>query len=167
MPDLVGYPFNLAFAFSRPVGAVVRDETGALGVAAVDQPRFDHDLDGNRLGLLIGPGRTFGQADRCAVIAGDWEIKGPATVLHEYAGDDDVVIRRAYYTAAVRAMVNSALGIAGHHRVIGAVAGYLKNRGGVVRFRERDWQLVEALGTGVEGEVLEDGSLVDRILVIA
>lgn len=167
MPDLVGYPFDLAFQFTRPIAAAVRDDTGALGVVAANQPRFDHDVDGKRIGLLVGPGRTLSQGDRCAVIAGDWEIKGPATVLHEYAGEDGVIVRKAYYTAGVRAMVNSALTIAGHHRVIGAVPGYLKNRGGEVRFRERNWQLVEALGTGVADEALEDGSLVDRILVIA
>jgi len=167
MPPLVGYPFAEAFDFTRPVAAAVRNQAGEVESAAIDEPRFDHDEAGNRLGLLVAAGETLSQGDRCAVIAGDWEVVGPATVLHEYADAEGAVQRRAYYTASVRKMVNSVLAIEGHHRIIGAVPGFLKNRAGEVLYRERLWELSLAIGTGVESEVLEDGSEIDRILVIA
>lgn len=158
MTRLVGYPFNDTFDFTRPVTAPVRGADGELAIAAIDAPRFDHDEDGVRTGLLVGFLDTLGQSDRCAVVAGDWEIEGAGTVLHEYADAADTIVRRAFYTDSVRAMVNAVLRVDGHHRIIGAVPGHLRNRGGFVRYRERDWDLAAKLGTGVEGEQLGDGS---------
>lgn len=158
MSKLVGYPFNDTFDFARPVEAAVRGSDGELATAAIDAPRFDHDLAGIRLGMLVGPGETLGQPDRCAVVAGDWEILGEATVLHEYAMADGTIVRRAFYTRDVRAMCNAVLRVDCHHRIIGAVPGLLKNKDGLVRYRERSWKLAAKLGTGVEGEQLGDGS---------
>lgn len=158
MSRLVGYPFADTFTFSRPVEAPVRDGRGNLATAAVDAPRFDHDEAGVRAGLLVSYLDTAGQADRCAVIAGDWEVEGDATVLHEYAAADGTIVRRAFYTRSVRAMVNAVLMADCHHRIIGAVPGLLKNRDGFVRYRERQWALSAFLGTGVDGEQLGDGS---------
>lgn len=158
MPRLVNAQFDEAFVFTRAIAGPVRGEDGVLDSAAPDVPRFDHDELGGRVGLLVAPGETLGQADRCAVIAGDWEINGAATVLHEYADEEGVIIRRAFYTRSVRATVNAVLRVAGHHRLIGAVPGFLRNEGAEVQYREREWKVDVRIGTGVADEVLGDGS---------
>jgi hypothetical protein len=158
MGRLIGYPFNDTFGFSRAVAAPVRNAGGDLVTVAPDVPRFDHSEAGARIGLLVTPGETLGQVDRCAVVAGDWEVEGPATVLHEYADLDGTIVRRAFYTDSVRATVDVVLRVHCHHRIIGAVPGHLRNREGVVRYRERTWALGAKLGTGVADEQLGDGS---------
>lgn len=164
---LEGFPFEQTFTFVRPIEAPYRNAQGVVVLATFDEPRIDHDLGGIRLGLLVDGGQTLGQADRCAVIVGDWEVVGPATVLHEFAKDDGTIVRRAFYTQQCRTMVNAVLRVKGHHRIIGAVPGFLRNAQGKVRYREREWLLPAGLGTGVEGQQLEDGTPEHRLLVEA
>lgn len=162
---LVGQPFANTFTFTRPIAAPVRNDAGDVVTAAIDAPRFDHDVDGNPKGLLVEMGEGLGQADRCRVVAGDWEFVGPGTVLHEYEVDGTIV-RSAAYSASVRATVNAVLATAAHHRIIAAVPGHLRNRGGYVRYREFDWALPGAIGTGVAAnQVVGDGSTADRALI--
>ncbi len=161
---LVGLTFEETFVFARPIAAEHRDAAGEIVEAAIDAPRFDHDEAGARLGLLVEGGPYFGAADRVSVPPGDWEIAGPATVFHELAGEDDVPVRRAYYTRSARASVNAILATAGHHRQIGAAAGHFRNLGGHVRYREQIWQLPVAIGDG-DGAFISDGDDPDRPLI--
>ena len=142
---LVGLSFAQTFTFSRADPAPVRDAAGMTVIAAPDVPRFDHDGAGLALGLLVEGGETVGQADRCLARAGDWEVAGEATVFHELVDGAGVLVRRALYSLSVRATVNALLASGGHHRSIGAVAGYLRNQGGFVRFRDLDWELSHAI----------------------
>jgi len=155
---LVGLPFAQTFTLTRAVPAPVRAATGRLMTAEVNQPRIDHAPAGARLGLLIEAGETLGQADRCAVAAGDWEIEGRATVLHEYADLDGTVVRRAYYTREVRQTANACLRIEGHHRLIGALQGFLPNRNGQVLYRERSWAIAGFLDDGDGAALAGDGA---------
>lgn len=159
---LVGLAFDETFAFARPGAADYRDETGELVEAGAGEPRLDHHEDGRPRGLLVETGDYAGAADRVSVPAGDWESAGPATVLHELELGGEIQ-RQAVYTLSARACVNAVLASAGRHRRIGAVPGHLRNLGGFVRYRERDWLLPGGLATE-EGELLADGAA-DRLLI--
>lgn len=163
--SLVGLPFGSTFTFRRARQAPVRNRSGQLVAAAVDEPRLDHDEGGNRLGLLVETGETLGQADRCAVVVGDWEVGGPATVLHEYAAPDGTIVRRAYYTTSPRLAMNALLRTQGHHRIIGAVPTFLRLEDGAVRYRERIWPLAGLLGIEGDGPTLSDGTELGRLLL--
>ena len=137
---------------------IMKREGTKVGNAPVMAHRAVHRLDNvaadrevaKRL-LGIRPDRpcasieTVGQADRCLARAGDWEVAGEATVFHELVDGAGVLVRRALYSLSVRATVNALLASGGHHRSIGAVAGYLRNQGGFVRFRDLDWELSHAI----------------------
>lgn len=161
----VGLPFANTFAFSRPVVATTRNAAGALVDVAANKVRFDHDVAGVRLGMLVEGQATLGQADSCSAIAGDWEVDGAATILHEFATLGGAITRRAYYSLNGRATANILLRAEGHHRRIGIVPGLLRNRNGMVTYRDQQWSLTGQLGTGIEGEVLEDGTADHRHLV--
>ena len=146
--------FDAWFDFSRPNVAPYRDSDGVLQFAAINAPRFDHDVSGVSLGLLVEPGEQLGQADRArlqpnAIGATD------ATVLHERRLDDGAIERRAWYSRDPQATIGACLGQAGRHLRIGVVPGFRPNLGGFVRFRELDWQLTELLGVG-DGRALGD-----------
>lgn len=159
-----GPTFDQVFAFGRPVPAQHRNAQGELVEAAPGQPRIDHDEAGAPLGLLIEEGPYHGAGDRLRVLAGEWEIAGPATVFHERLGADGAVERRAVYTLDARKALDGLLAGAGHHRRVGAVSGFLRNRGGYVRYREADWALPDLLGPA-EGVAFTDGEPADRPLL--
>ncbi len=157
---MIGLPFANSFDFGRPSAAPVRDANGALVTAAVDQARFDHDEDGNRLGLLIEAGDILGQQDRVTTVPGDWASVETATVLLEWMDADGVVRRRATYSRRVKATVDAALATLGHLRFIAAVGGFLppqqrEDTSLYVRFSEQSWELGAALVDG-GGAVLAD-----------
>lgn len=162
--SLVKRPFADSFAFARPVAAAHRDANGVLVNAGVDQPRFDHDDQGNPKGLLVAPGVVPGEHDAIATAAG-WDNEAPGMILHEY--DQGGEIRRvAFYTVRLKDMADACLRHAVHHREIIAVDGYLRNRGGYVRYDGRNWDLGDALAIQsgpLASPVLADGA--GRLLI--
>jgi hypothetical protein len=164
MAVLVNLPFAQTFSFSRGVAAPYRNAGGVTVTAPRDIARFDHDADGNRLGLLISSGTGMEDHDQAQVLAGDWEPGGAdrrATVFVEW-DDGTAIQRRALYTQDVRATVDACLHIEGHLRVLGACPGHLANRGGSVRYKTVDWPLGDALSAG-DGFALGDD--VGRVLI--
>lgn len=164
---MIGLPFANSFDFGRPSAAPVRAANGELVTAPVDQARFDHDDDGNRLGLLIEAGDILGQQDRLTSVGGDWTAAETATVLLEWMGTDSVVRRRATYSRRVKATVDAALATLGHLRFIAAVAGFLppqqrEDQSLYVRFSERSWELGAALVDGGGTAIVDQGG---RLLI--
>ena len=145
MSLLVDMPFVVTFSFARPVPGDCRNASGTLVTRGVNVPRFDHDAQGKRLGLIVGPGPIFGQHDNLHVRPGGWEVADAVTVLHEFEVDG-VIRRQAIYTTRVRATVDACLKIAARHRLIGALPGFLPNLGQFVRFRAIEYPLGRALG---------------------
>lgn len=138
---LIDQPFAQTFAFSRGKTAAHRGPDGVEKTARRHVPRFDHDEDGAPLGLLIEgrPGTFF--PDRIHVAEGDW-MQPRGTVLHEWTDPTGVLRRDAWYAPFdPRSAVDAALNVKGHARRIAYVAGYLRNRGGFVRWKRLDWQL--------------------------
>lgn len=159
MAALVGLSFAQTFTFARSVEAPYRDAGGAIVTAAIDEPRFDHDAQGNRLGLLIEAGAAIGEHDAVQVRPGDWEMGSQATVMIEWA-EAGVVRRRALYSTDVRQTVNACLRICGHLRSLIAVPGYLRNYGddavpGFIRYRSMEFPLGGAIDAG-DGFALGD-----------
>lgn len=138
---LVNAPFEDSFIFSRARAAPYRDATGAQATAPVDQPRFDHGVDGAPRGLLIEGRPEFGQADRLRTVAGDWAVPG-GTVLHCWEDEAGVEQRRAWYAPAdPKATLDGCLNLKGRMREIAYVPTYLPNRGGYVLWRKSIWSL--------------------------
>jgi len=129
--------FAALFAFQRPSVAPYRKSDGTLSVAPADVPRFDHDAGGSPLGLLVEAGAEMGQHDSIALRA-PVPIEGAATVFHEVANADGIQ-RRAHYTLNATATVNACLAQVCHHRAIGAVAGFVAIRSGVVAYQGKRW----------------------------
>lgn len=125
------------FIFGRPTAAPYRKSDGTLAVAAPDAARFDHDAGGVALGLLVEAGTEMGQHDRITLRA-PIAIEGAATVFHEIA-DATGIQRRAHYTLDATATVNACLAQLGHHRAIGAVAGFVPIRSGIVAYQGKRW----------------------------
>jgi hypothetical protein len=137
----------------------VRGPDGVVTEAAIDTPRFDHAEDGTPRGLLVEGRPETGQADVVMPLDGAWAV-APGTVLHEYETPAGEIRRRAWYARRdPRSVIASCLAAKGRHRLIVHVPGHLKNRGGVVRWRDRFWTLGAAIaadpGTvlGVEDDV--------------
>lgn len=151
--------FAAWFDFARPTTAPYLDAAGAIVIAPVNTPRFDHDGEGVAIGLLVEPGADLGQADR-ARLQVDAIGATIATVLHAFLDGEGLVCRRAWYSRDPQATIDACLGQAAHHLSIGAVPGYRPRLGapgaGFVRYRGVDWQLTELLGTG-DGDALGDG----------
>lgn len=146
----VGLPFANTFSFVRPVAAAFRNASGAVVNAAPGEPRFDHDAEGNRLGLLVTAGTVYGHHDAAAALPGEWEGSGKATVLWAW-NENGELKRRALYSSNVRATINACLNAQAHHVFIGAVATFLPNLGnetrlGYVRYRNTEYPLGNALG---------------------
>lgn len=146
----VGLPFANTFSFVRPVAAAFRNASGALVDAAVDEPRFDHDADGNRIGMLVTAGPVYGQHDAAAALPGEWEGSGRATVLWAWSESGELK-RRALYSSNVRATINACLNTQAHHVFLGAVGTFLPNLGnetrpGYVRYRNTEYPLGNVLG---------------------
>ncbi|KTE24452.1 MULTISPECIES: hypothetical protein [unclassified Sphingopyxis] len=148
--------FDAWFDFGRPTAAPHRNAAGAIVVAPVDAPRFDHDLAGKPTGLLVEPGAALGQADR-ARLQIDAIGATVATVLHALREDDGSISRRAWYSRDPQVTIDACLGQAGRHISIAAIPGYRPNAGGFVRYRGVDWQLAGVLDGGV-GTAIGDGS---------
>jgi hypothetical protein len=162
MPALVGLPFAQTFSFSRPVPAPVRNPDGVVAVAAADVPRFDHHPDGKPRGLLVEGGGTLGQSDRCRALPGDWEVQGEATVFHEFEDAAGDVHRRAFFSTNARRSIDALLSSVARHRRIGAVAGYLRNHDGLVRYRDMEWRLPAAIAIAAPLVLGDDD---ERVLV--
>lgn len=148
----VGLPFANSFAFTRRIAAPYRNASGIIVNAAIDEPRFDHDLNGNRLGILITAGPAYGQHDVLSALPGEWEGPGKATVLWAWSENGELK-RRALYTTNVRSTINTCINVQAHHVFIGAVATFLPNLGnanrpGYVRYRNVEYPLGNALGPG-------------------
>jgi hypothetical protein len=143
---LVKQPFGATFTFSRSIAAPYRDFEGTVQIAAPNIARFDHDAAHVLKGILVEPGPGFGQHDNLASVAG-WDVGlVEATVLHSYEADGEIR-NVAFYTRSAKAMVDACLRVAGHHREIKVVDGFLRNRGGYVRNDRRNWQLGSAIAT--------------------
>lgn len=146
----VGLPFANSFSFARSITAAYRNAAGVLVNAAVNEPRFDHDVDGNRLGMLVTAGPLYGQHDAVAALPGDWDTARKATVLWAWSENGELK-RRALYTTNVRATIDACLKVQAHHVFLGAVAAFLPNLGndtrpGYVRYRNTEYPLGNALG---------------------
>lgn len=116
---LVGQPFEGTFDFARARTAPYRSAVGPA-TAGVDEPRFDHLVDGQPRGLLIEGPTEASTADVLAIKAGGWEGAG-GTVLHHHETPEGQVRRRAYHTLDPRGTVDACLLIKGWHRLIGFV----------------------------------------------
>lgn len=147
--------FDAWFDFTRPTIAPYRDSDGELVDAAVDVPRFDHDADGEPIGLIVDPGEELGQADRARLQA-DAIGATAATVLHARLDDDGAIVRRAWYSRDPQATIDACLGQAGRHLSLAAIPGFRPNAGGFVRFRGVDWMLTGLLGDGDGGALGDD-----------
>lgn len=162
MADLDQRDFDIAFAFSRPTAAAYRNAAGQQLTAPVDVPRFDHD-DSAPIGLLIEPGLQLGQADRVALdplMIPEAMLTAQVTVLHALDMGQGVV-RRAWYSENVVATINALLGIAGHHSMIGVIAGFRERKGtrfeaGFVRYRAQSWYLTRALAASATAALSDD-----------
>ncbi len=157
--DIGQMHFAAWFDFTRPTAAPYFDAAGAIVVAPVNTPRFDHDAEGAPIGLLVEPGEDLGQADR-ARLQLDAIGATIATVLHAFLDEDGNICRRAWYSRDPQATIDACLGQAAHHLSIAAIPGYRPRLGaagvGFVRYRGLDWQLTELLGDG-EGAAIGDG----------
>ncbi|VWX62572.1 hypothetical protein [Sphingorhabdus sp. 109] len=148
--DIDQSDFAVAFTFARPLAAAYRDANGDSQSAAIDTPRFDHDSDGNPLGLLVEGGPYLGQADRTLIdplMLPENIVGEEVTILHSMTDIDGTIIRRAWYSRDAIAMINGLLAIAGRHAEIGLIAGFRENKGepdetGYVRYRGQSWHLV-------------------------
>lgn len=146
--DLTRESFDVAFAFSRPAAASYRGPDGETIQAAANAPRFDHDPDGNPLGLLVEPGAALGQADRAVLdpLMLPADIAGQeVTVFHAQTDPGGTVHRRAWYSKDARATINGLLSSSGRHGAIGVIMGYRENKGGLVRYRAQSWYLPDAI----------------------
>ena len=146
----VGLPFANTFSFSRPITAAYRNASGTVVNAPINEPRFDHDGEGSRLGLLVEASPTYDWSDQCVAIGGDWEGSGRATVLWRWLEAGEFK-RRALYTLNVRGTIDSCLNTQAHHLFIGAVPVFLPNLGnarrtGYVRYRNVEYPLGNAIG---------------------
>lgn len=163
MPDLDQRDFDIAFSFSRPTIAAFRTAQGTAISAPVDTPRFDHDQDGNRRGLLVEPGALLGQADRVSfdpLMLPVELLDAQVTVLHA-VDQGNGLIRRAWYSEDAVATINSLLKIAGHHHMIGVLAGFRERKGsrfeaGFVRYRQQSWYLARALAADQTRALADD-----------
>lgn len=154
-----------------------RDASGTLVAGVVNQPRWDHDADGNPRGLLIAPGFELGGGDRVTIKAGAlpaevFDLLTPyaadVTILHRFApavtdNGQWQDVRRAWYSRNAKAAIDALLAASGHHLEIGLVRGFRRNIDGVVRYRDQAWQLAGMLLVG--SAALTDGD--GRPLIIA
>lgn len=147
--------FATIFTFTRAFEAPYRDTNGTGQTAAIDQPRFDHDLDGTPIGLKIAAGYAPGTAERVS-LANAIAIDGAATVFHALRRSDGTIARRALYTLDVNAAINACLRTVGHQVTIGAVAGFVPGRDGIVRYARRDWAMPALIATST-GALLAAG----------
>lgn len=111
--------FSDIFSFSRARTAHYRDYAGALKVAAVDQPRLDHDAFGGPLGLLIEGRPDTDKVDTARLKPEVTALDVPlGTLLHDYtpAGGQRRLV--AVFTTTPEATLNARLAIRGHHRRI-------------------------------------------------
>lgn len=152
--DIGQHLFDAWFDFSRPNVAAYRDATGAPAEAAIDEPRFDHDDNGVRAGLLVEPGEQLGQSDRVRLQLGAIGAT-EATVLHATVDENGAAVRRAWYTRDPQMTIDVCLGQSAHHVSIAAVPGFRPNLGGYIRYRGVDWALTRLVGTGT-GEAVGD-----------
>lgn len=157
--DIGRQHFAAWFDFGRPTAAPYRDAAGAIVVAPVNAPRFDHEAAGASIGLLVEPGAELGQADR-ARLQVDAIGATIATVFHERRDPDGTIVRRAWYSRDPQATIDACLSQAGHHLRIGAIPGYRRRIGapgaGFVRFRGVDWRLTELIDAGAGAAIGDD-----------
>jgi hypothetical protein len=158
---LMAGEFDRVFAFSRPIAGAYRDRRGIAAIAAAGVPRFDHDAAGRANGLLVETGPRLGTGDRCRLKPGQLQA-APMTVLHWFARQGDAAVRRAYYSTTPAKTIDAALAGAGHHLLIAAVPGFLRNLGGFVRYRGEIWSLA-GLVEAIPGAALADAQ--DRPLL--
>lgn len=140
--------FATLFTFARSRSAPYRDSNGTLATAAIDAPRFDHDLAGAPLGLIVDEGGEAGDRDRLA-LADPIGVSGPATVFHAVTRDDGAIDRRAYYTMNADQLVGQLLRQAARHRTIGVAPGFVAVRNGFVRYRGVAWEPPAVIAAGV------------------
>jgi hypothetical protein len=133
--------FNQAFDFSRLRSAPYRSSTGQMLIAAIDQPRLDHDLDGTPLGLKVEGNPDTVDVDLCRLVAGQLAL-GRATVLHEFINHLGQGFLKAYYTQAASVLINGLLSYRGWHRRLAVVADWLpESESGRINWRGDIWML--------------------------
>lgn len=138
---LVDQPFADTFSFARLRIAAYVDAAGDAASAAKNAPRFDHDVDGAPRGLLIEGRPDHWRPDRLQVEDGDWAVPG-GTVLHIFETPQGETRQTAWYAQTdPKGAVDACLGAKGRHQLIAYVPGYLRNRGGYVRWRRRTFDL--------------------------
>lgn len=138
---LVDQPFADTFSFVRGWTASYLDQAGEAAVAAANVPRFDHDASGAPRGLLLEGSPERWHPDRLQVEDGDWAVAG-GTVLHIFETPAGETRQNAWYAKAdPKSAVDACLSAKGRHQLIAYVPGYLRNRGGYVRWRRRDYAL--------------------------
>jgi len=157
--DLDQSDFSVAFAFTRPLAAAYRDANGDDQSAVIDNPRFDHDAQGNPLGLLVEGGPYLGQADRALIdpLMLPADIAGQeVTIFHAVTDSDSTIIRRAWYSRDAIGMINGLLAGAGHHAEIGLISGFRENKGGYVRYRGQSWMLAPLIAASATHLLADD-----------
>lgn len=150
--------FAELFLFSRPIARPARGMDGVAAMLDPGEPRFDHDINGRPLGLLVEGGARLGEGDRVELDRSRpwWESADRWTILHAHrpAGNPTSIVRKAHFCEAVHAadLVDACLGLAGHHVTIGAVPAILgTDRRGEVRYAGHGWQLDQLLGDTQSG----------------
>lgn len=163
--DLFQADLDIAFTFSRSEAGAYRNAAGSIVQAAIDAPRFDHDAEGQPLGLLINEGSDLGLQDRLAIdplILPEALIESPlwqeraCTVFHAFIPKGgEQLLRNAWYSRDARRTIDALMRQQGHHQAIGVIEGFRENLGGFVRLRGQVWQLASYLLA--DEAVLTDG----------
>lgn len=166
--DLRAEHFPYWFDFTRAKPAPVRNAAGALIQAAANVPRFDHDIAGVALGLVVAPGEQLGTGDRATLQDGILaEQTQQCTVLHAYRLPSGRIERRAWFSHNARGTVNALAKQAVTHQIIAVMAGFLPNKARpgeprFVRCRGKSWMLAGAIGAGDGVAIIDDA---DRPLI--
>lgn len=158
MPDLGQTGFGSAFVVARARSAPARNADGEMVVVVPDLPRFDHDIEGGALGLLVEPGDVIVEADhvslRPEVYLPEAEL---VTVLHALLDENGVPDRRAWYSKNARATVNACLRLSGHHQIIAVLGGWrtpvAREEGLAVRYRRRFWFTAQPITGSGDGAI--------------
>lgn len=158
--------FAANFTFARSEASAWRDAGGVIRTAAVNTPCFDHDEDGQPLGLLVEGGTDYGGDDRAAIRttalpAGvfDAETYGASivTIFHRFRPEGAAEhVRTAWYSRNAKKTIDALLAQAGHHAELGVVRAFIPARAGAVHYRDQAWSPAGLLMVGKRA--LTDGA---------
>ena len=148
--------FASAFDFARAGTASYRNSAGDVVTVAVNAPRFDHDGDGNPLGLLVEGRPDTTAPDHLAVKTSAIEPGQAGTVLHEFVNHMGVHKFIAIHTDDGHATINARLACRGHHRRLVFFKASSPDAGGGVQWGGHLWSFPARLKSGAD--VLVSGS---------